>query len=142
MVGLSSFGAEIQALNEILRLKNKWGLVLLDELARGTNPAEGAALARALLDTFQDSSCCVLVTTHFDGLTRDERLIHWQVKGLKNLHDLPCVDDIYKNFDYGLEIVSSSDTVPRDALKVASLIGMDGRILQLARQYLQSSEEV
>lgn len=49
--GLSSFGAEMSALGAVLREeKDKFFYIALDEFARGTNPREGAALARALAE--------------------------------------------------------------------------------------------
>jgi DNA mismatch repair ATPase MutS len=138
-VGLSNFGAEIQAVNEILRVRDKQGLVLLDEPARGTNPEEGAALAHAFLKAFQQGNCVVLVTTHFDSLIKEESFVQWQVKGLRNLtslHNLHNLADIYHSFDYGLEKITSREKVPRDALKVARLMKVDEQVLQLAEKYL------
>ncbi|MBM3287218.1 MAG: hypothetical protein FJY88_07700 [Candidatus Eisenbacteria bacterium] len=43
-------------------------LVLLDELGGGTDPDEGAALGRALLELLTDRGCLVLATTHLSGL--------------------------------------------------------------------------
>jgi DNA mismatch repair ATPase MutS len=135
-VGLSSFGAEIQAVNEIIRIRDKQGLVLLDEPARGTNPEEGAALAHAFLKAFQQGNCMVLVTTHFDSLIKEECFVQWQVKGLRNLDSLHNLADIYQSFDYGLEKITSREKVPRDALKVARLMKVDEQVLQLAQKYL------
>jgi DNA mismatch repair protein MutS2 len=43
-------------------------LVLLDELMSGTDPAQGAALAQAVLEDLVDSGAVVVVTTHYDRL--------------------------------------------------------------------------
>jgi DNA mismatch repair protein MutS2 len=43
-------------------------LVLLDELMSGTDPAQGAALAQAVLEDLVDSGATVIVTTHYDRL--------------------------------------------------------------------------
>jgi DNA mismatch repair ATPase MutS len=137
-VGLSSFGAEIQALNEILKVKDKLGLVLLDEPARGTNPEEGAALAHAFLKVLEQGDCLVLVTTHFDRLIKEDSFVQWQVKGLKNLAGLANLAEIYQSFDYGLEKITAREQVPRDALKVARLMKVDNKVLELAEKYLAS----
>jgi DNA mismatch repair protein MutS2 len=43
-------------------------LVLLDELGGGTDPDEGTALGRAVLELLTDRGCFMLVTTHLSGL--------------------------------------------------------------------------
>jgi DNA mismatch repair protein MutS2 len=43
-------------------------LVLLDELAAGTDPEEGAALATAVLEAFVERGTAVVVTTHYERL--------------------------------------------------------------------------
>jgi DNA mismatch repair protein MutS2 len=43
-------------------------LVLLDELMSGTDPAQGAALAQAVLEDLVDTGAVVVVTTHYDRL--------------------------------------------------------------------------
>src|SRR4029079_4045798 len=43
-------------------------LVLLDELGAGTDPTEGAALGRAILDELDHLGCRAMVTTHLGDL--------------------------------------------------------------------------
>lgn len=43
-------------------------LVLLDELGGGTDPDEGIAIGRALLELLTERGCFLLVTTHLSGL--------------------------------------------------------------------------
>ena len=66
--GLSSFSGHLATLGEMLTAAKVGTLLLLDELAAGTDPAQGGALARALVERFADSGARVVVTTHYAQL--------------------------------------------------------------------------
>lgn len=65
---LSSFSAHIKNLGEILDRTAGTTLVLLDEIASGTDPKEGEALATAVLDALVRRGGSVAATTHYEGL--------------------------------------------------------------------------
>jgi DNA mismatch repair protein MutS2 len=65
---LSTYSAHIHRLNEILQGADRGSLVLLDEVVSGTDPREGAAIARAFLETLADREVRVVATTHFEEL--------------------------------------------------------------------------
>jgi len=65
---LSTFSAHLANITSFLKKVDHRSLILLDELGAGTDPAEGAALARALLDAFRQSRCTVFVATHYPEL--------------------------------------------------------------------------
>ena len=65
---LSTFSAHISQLVRILRKTNERTLVLLDELGAGTDPAEGAVLATAILDKLSARGARVVATTHLGRL--------------------------------------------------------------------------
>lgn len=65
---LSTYSAHIRRLNEILAGADRGSLVLLDEVVSGTDPREGAAIARAFLETLADREVRVVATTHFEEL--------------------------------------------------------------------------
>jgi DNA mismatch repair protein MutS2 len=65
---LSTFSAHIVNLRSILECASSTSLVLLDELAAGTDPEEGAALAAAVLEALTARGATVGVTTHYERL--------------------------------------------------------------------------
>ena len=114
--GLSSFGAEVKQLDQVLRAeKGRFFFLALDEFARGTNPREGAALARALVSHLNTLNCIALMTTHYDGVADAARL-HYQVAGL---------DERARKIDYRLILSPPDAPCPQDALKVCRLLDLD-----------------
>ncbi|NMC12809.1 MAG: endonuclease MutS2 [Chloroflexi bacterium] len=65
---LSTFSSHITNIIRILKQCDCRSLVILDELGAGTDPQEGAALARALLTHLLDQGVTTLVTTHHPEL--------------------------------------------------------------------------
>ncbi len=67
---LSSFSSHIARIGWILPKVGPSTLVLLDELGTGTDPAEGAAMGRAILDELSERSGLAIVNTHLGDLKR------------------------------------------------------------------------
>jgi DNA mismatch repair protein MutS2 len=65
---LSTFSSHMRNILSFLELADHRTLVLLDELGAGTDPAEGSALARALLEAFRSRRSTVLIATHYPEL--------------------------------------------------------------------------
>jgi len=65
---LSTFSAHVAVLRDILERAGSGSLVLLDEIGSGTDPAEGAALAAAVLKTLTRRRAVTLATTHLGAL--------------------------------------------------------------------------
>lgn len=65
---LSTFSSHIKTVIEIVNNVNDQSLVLIDELGGGTNPDEGQALARAVVEKLLSAGCKGIVTTHFTAL--------------------------------------------------------------------------
>ncbi|WP_054958564.1 endonuclease MutS2 [Paenibacillus dakarensis] len=62
---LSTFSAHIRNVKEILETANDKTLILLDEMASGTDPGEGVGLSIAVLEELYRRQSTVVVTTHF-----------------------------------------------------------------------------
>jgi len=65
---LSTFSSHLANLNSFLDKADRKTLALLDELGAGTDPAEGSALARAILDYMRERSVTTFVATHYPEL--------------------------------------------------------------------------
>ena len=65
---LSTFSGHLLSLKPILEKSNKGSLVLLDELAVGTDPQTGSSIAQAILEELVEKMATVVCTTHFDAL--------------------------------------------------------------------------
>lgn len=62
---LSTFSGHVRVLKAALELAGPGALVLLDEAGVGTDPQQGAALARSVLEALVDGGARVCATTHY-----------------------------------------------------------------------------
>ncbi|MDE6589222.1 MAG: DNA mismatch repair protein MutS [Oscillospiraceae bacterium] len=139
--GLSSFGREVHLLDQLLRRAGEGRFFLaLDEFARGTNPQEGAALARALVRYLGGLDCAALLTTHYDGVS-DAAGAQYQVAGLVRDLEGDEGDDprrrIARRMDYRLISTPPGAPCPRDALRVCRLLSLAPELTQLLETDLE-----
>lgn len=129
---LSTFSAHVRNLVRILEDTQPGALVLLDELAGGTDPREGEALAAGMLDSLTARGGAVVVTTHYEGLKA-----------------LALADDRFENASMGFDLPTMSPTfrlatgIPgsSSALAVARKFGLPGTVIERAERFL-SREDV
>ncbi|MEZ4415050.1 MAG: endonuclease MutS2 [Gemmatimonadota bacterium] len=67
---LSTFSAHLSVLKDILDQADSSALVLIDEMGTGTDPAEGAALAEAVVEELVSRGARILATSHLGALKR------------------------------------------------------------------------
>ena len=132
--GLSSFAVEIININEIIT-QVKQGhrlLVLVDELARTTNPEEGKQIVQGFLEMMKRYQVRAVVTTHYSGI--DVECQRLRVNGLKinEINSSITPKNLYKYMDYSLT-ATDIDDVPAEALKIAEIFCADAEFLQCTR---------
>jgi DNA mismatch repair protein MutS2 len=129
---LSTFSAHVQNLASILGETRPGALVLLDELAGGTDPREGEALAAGILDSLCARGGAVVATTHYEGLKA-----------------LALADDRFKNASVGFDLATMTPTfrlamgVPgsSSALAVAARFGIPSTVIERATRFLTREEQ-
>lgn len=139
--GLSTFGAEIVNLKDAIKNSSNRCLILIDELAGGTNPKEGYAITKAVVNYLKNKDCITVLTTHYDNVANDKEVQNLQVKGLRlpdeaDLIKINNIDQVQKYMDYRLIEVKYTSDIPKDALKIAKMAGIDQEIIEDAERYL------
>ncbi len=121
---LSTFSAHVRNVVRVLDESGERALVLLDELATGTDPNEGAALACAIVDSLLRRGAAVALTTHYERLkamgVEDERVRNASV-GFD-------VEAMAPTFEVRRDVPGSSS-----ALAVAARFGMPEVVVERAR---------
>jgi DNA mismatch repair protein MutS2 len=124
---LSTFSAHVSNLAGVLLDTTRGALVLLDELAGGTDPREGEALAAGVLDSLCARGGAVAVTTHYEGLKA-----------------LAAADARFQNASVGFDLATMTPTfelamgVPggSSALAVARRFGIPSTVIERAERFL------
>ena len=130
---LSTFSSHMTNTIGILRECDEHSLVLLDELGAGTDPAEGSALARAILTHLVNRSVTTIVTTHHPEL----KIYSVETPGVRNASvefDLNTLAPTYRLI-IGLPGRSN-------ALAIATRLGLDPNIIEDARGMVATEELV
>jgi len=124
---LSTFSAHVTNVARILEAARHGAMVLLDEVATGTDPQEGAALACAIVDALCRKEAAVAVTPHYEPLKalaiRDARLGNASV-GFD-------FDRLEPTFELALDVPGASS-----ALEVAARFGIGRDVVDAARRML------
>lgn len=134
--GLSSFAAEILKINDIVNSIKEGSniLVLVDELARTTNPVEGRKIVSATLEFLDKHDIRGLITSHYGDIEYKTRRL--RVKGLEDLPDdtILNVKNINSFIDYSLVETDESE-VPQEAIRIAAMLGVNDDFIKLCNKY-------
>lgn len=128
---LSTYSSHVKKQIQYLHLASKHSLVLIDEIGSGTDPQEGSALAKAMIDAFIQKGCTLIITTHYGSL-----------KNYGQAHDDIALASVGFNIEtmkptYKLKL----DTIGSSyAFEIAENLGMDEAIIKKALAYQQEDE--
>ncbi len=118
---------------QILHLSRAWdaldgkALVLLDEFGAGTDPAQGAALAQAVLDGLLEKGCLIATATHFPAL-KSYALTKPGVRAASMLFDPETKKPLFR--------IAYDQVGASQALDVAREHGLPETVLAAAQRYL------
>lgn len=124
---LSTFSAHVKRLLEMLAKANDRTLLLIDELGAGTDPDEGAAIGRAVLDELRRRRSRCIVTTHL-GALKAYAFQRDRVENASVEFDVQSLRPTYK-----LLIGQPGES---NAIQIAERLGMPRRLTDAARRSL------
>lgn len=125
---LSTFSSHIRRISEIVTLASEHSLVLLDEMGAGTDPAEGAALGRAILDELDSIGCRAMVTTHIGDL-KTYAFTNPRAENAAVEFDLETLRPRYR--------LHIGDVGQSNALQIARRLDLPAHLVDRARNYLE-----
>ncbi len=126
---LSTFSSHMTHIIRILREADERSLVLLDELAAGTDPIEGAALARAVLEELLRRGSVTVATTHHGELKAFAHATEGIVNGSVEF------DPVTLAPTYRLTIGLPGRS---NALAIAERLGLPREVIDAARRHLSA----
>jgi DNA mismatch repair protein MutS2 len=128
---LSTFSAHLANTLEILEGAGPGTLVLMDEMGTGTDPAEGAALARAILETLVERGARAVVTSHLSALKR----LDAEGSGIVNASLLFDAERIAPTYQ-----LQKGRPGRSYGLAIARRMGLPAEVLRRAHGYVDSGE--
>jgi DNA mismatch repair protein MutS2 len=128
---LSTFSAHVLSVRSMIESATTSSLILLDEIGSSTEPGEGAALARAVLERFRAIGALVIATTHYNRLKMYAESTPEVTNAAMEFNEA-TLEPTYRLL-HGLAGASSG-------LKIAERLGMPESLLREATTFLETGE--
>ncbi len=132
LLDLSSFSAHIQNINSFISDCDENTLVLIDELGSGTDPLDGAAIGRAIIEYLLKRKTFAMITTHIQDL-KYLNYIYPDVENVAVDFDEKLMKPRYKLI-YGVAGKSYG-------IDIAEKLNMPKEIIELAKKYYENRSE-
>ena len=129
---LSTFSSHMRTIVDIIAQCDSRTLVLFDELGAGTDPAEGAALAIALIEYCRKMGSCVIATTHYAEL----KLYAMRTKNVINASCEFNVETLQPTYKLLIGIPGKSN-----AFAISRKLGLSEDILKEASDLVSQSDK-
>lgn len=130
---LSTFSSHMKQLIYILKHCGPDDLILADELGSGTDPAEGSAIAIAILDAFYKKGAYVMVTTHYNDLKN----YAYNTPGIENGHVEFDTETLQPTYKLRIGAAGSSH-----AFSISERLGMPKDILEKAKDLRSKAQDM
>lgn len=126
---LSTYSSRLKKMKHFMRVADSRSLMLLDEFGTGSDPELGGAIAESILIHLLEHKPWGVITTHFGNI----KIAAENLDGLRNGCMLFDEDTLEPEYKLELDVPGSSYT-----FEVARKIGMDRKVLELARKKVDS----
>ena len=130
---LSTFSSHMSNILNMLKQAGRTTLVLMDELGAGTDPEEGAALGRAIMEDLMYRKVPCIVTTHLSTL----KAVGFTQARAYNAAVEFDLESLQPTYNLCIGAPGNSN-----AIQIAARLGMPKRMVQVARKHLSNKHRM